>query len=154
MCQTGGLMWLMSADRQPRPTAALRPMISHTRHPVGNRVPPSHSQHVLRHVWYGARRRPAVSCTHPAHDVDRLSSGVRRGEALIPRPVVRWPMATALPGSRSPCTLPRPFWMHHRPLRRWRWVPSLARNGAGSSRRSTPPPLRAPTAEAQAADRS
>ena len=51
------------------------------------------------------RPLPAVSRAHPSRDVDRLSSGVRR-EGVIPRPVVRGPMAVALPRSRSPCTLP------------------------------------------------
>ena len=72
------------------------PVVSYTRHPVGDRVPPSScTSAFLTGV-------PAVSRAHPARDVDRLSSGVRRGEAVIPRPVVRGPTATVLPRSRSP----------------------------------------------------
>ena len=36
-------------------------------------------------------------------------NGVRRGEAVIPRPVVRGPMAVALPRSRSPVPSPGRF---------------------------------------------
>jgi len=55
------------------------------------------------------RPLPAISRTYPARDVDRLSSGVRRGEAVIPRPVVRGPMAAALPLSRSHVPSPGRF---------------------------------------------
>ena len=48
------------------------------------------------------RSLPAISRAHPARDVDRLFSGVRWGEAVIPRPVVRGLMAVALSRSRSP----------------------------------------------------
>jgi len=48
---------------------------------------------------------------HIARDVDRLSNGVRReGEAVISRPVVRGPMAVALPRSLPPLPSPGRFW--------------------------------------------
>jgi len=76
---------------------------------------------------------PAISCAHPpppatSTDCPVVSDG--RGEAVIPRPVVRGPMAVALPRSRSPRTLPltvlsaqlpamlivhRRRWSRHRP---------------------------------------
>jgi len=56
------------------------------------------------------RLLPAVSRAHPARDVDRLSSSVRReGEAVISRPVIRGPMAGALHRSRSPVPSPPRF---------------------------------------------
>ena len=38
------------------------------------------------------RPLPIVSRAHPTRDVDRLSSGIRWGEAVIPRPGGRWPL--------------------------------------------------------------
>ena len=80
-------------------------------HPAsGWRSRPSVTLHVC--VLTGAPRRRRRGRCPPFHaptprDVDRLSSGIRReGEAVIPRPVVRGPMAVALPRSRSPRTLP------------------------------------------------
>jgi len=62
-------------------------------------------------MHHGARDPAAarVSRAHSARDVNRLSSGIRRGEALIPRPVVRGPTATVLPRSRSPVPSPGRF---------------------------------------------
>ena len=94
------------------------------------------------------RPLPAVSCAHPARDVDRLSSDGRRWKAVIPRPpVVRGPMAVALPRSRSPRTLPWPFWTRHCPLlivRRRRWGPVIGRERRRVRPVIAPPPLRAP----------
>ena len=92
---------------------------------------------------------PAISRAHPPRDVDRLSCGVRRGgEAVIPRPVVRGPMAAALPRLHSHVPSTRPFWAHHCRLC---WsstgadgVLSSAGNGAGSGRWH---PLRAPAGD-------
>ena len=63
---------------------------------------------------------PATSTDCPA------ASDWGRGKAVIPWPV-RGLMAVALPRSRSPHILPRPLI-----VRRWRWVPSSAGNGARS----------------------
>ena len=80
----------------------------------GWRSRPSVTLHVC--VLTGApRRRRRGRCppfhAPPPRDVDRLSSGIRRegGEAVIPRPVVRGPMAVALPRSRSPVPSPDRF---------------------------------------------
>jgi len=60
---------------------------------------------------------PAVSRAHPARDVDRLSSDVRRGEGRggDSPAFVRGPMAGVLPGCTPP-NPPRPFWARHCPL--------------------------------------
>jgi len=83
----------------------------------------------------------AVSRAHPSR-VQRRPTG---GEAVIPRPVVRGPMAVAFPRSRSPVPPPRPFWECHSRLCRLSTggvgVPSSARNGARSGRWSPLPPL-------------
>jgi len=92
------------ADRHHPAASDGGPVVSHTQHPVGNRVP-----RVALHVCFfdrcatapETRPLPAVSRAHPPRDVDRLYSGVRREGAVIPRPVVRGPMAVALPQSRS-----------------------------------------------------
>ena len=74
------------------------------------------------------RPLPAVSCAHPAHDVDRLSSGVRRGEVVIPWPVVWRPLC--FPGRAPPYPLPAVLGA---PLpamlivRRRRWGPVIGR---------------------------
>jgi len=92
----------------------------------------------------------AVSRAHPPAtltDCPAVSAG--GGEAVIPRLVVRGPMAVALPRSRSPRTLhPGCFWARHCRLC---WsssgadgVPSSAGNGAGSGRWH---PLRAPASD-------
>ena len=86
------------------------------------------------------RQLLAVSRAHPSR-VQRRPTG---GEAVIPRPVVRGPMAVVLPHT------PRPFWVCHCWLC---WssaggdeVPSSAGNGAGSGWWS-PLPLRAPAGD-------
>jgi len=83
-------------------------------HPAsGWRSRPSVMLHVC--VLTGAPRRRRRGRCPPFHaatprDVDRLSScpavSDGRGEAVIPWPVVRGPMAVALPWSRSLRTLP------------------------------------------------
>jgi len=127
--------------RQPAmPTASYGgPVVSRTRHPVGDRVSPSRFDGCT--TAPETRLLPAVSRAHPARDVDRLSSDVRRGEAVIPRPVVLGPMAVALPWS---------FWVRHCWLC---WssaggdgIPLSAGNGAQSSRWS-PLPIRAPAGD-------
>jgi len=56
------------------------------------------------------RPLPAISRAHTARDVDRLSGGVRRkGGGGDFRPVVRVPMAVALPRSRYPVSFPGRF---------------------------------------------
>ena len=81
----------------------------------------------LFHAPIPLRRRPIVQ---------RYPTG--GGEAVIPRPVVRGPMAVALPRSRSPRTLPLTVLSAQLPavliVRRRDGVPSSAVNGAGSSR--------------------
>ena len=84
------------------------------------------------------RPLPAISCAHPSRDVYRLSSGVQR-EGVIPRPVVRGPMAVALPRSRSPRTLPTPTVLSAQLpamliVRRQDGVPSSAGNGGRTGR--------------------
>jgi len=104
----------MSADR-PAVSDGV-PVVSHTQHLVGDHTSLCRAAHLLFDRCATApETRPllAVSVAHPARDVDRLSSGVRRGEAMIPRPVVRGPMDFALPRSRSPIPSPRPFWACH-----------------------------------------
>ena len=60
---------------------------------------------VALHVCFltGAPRRWRPGRCSPFHvTIPTASSGVRRGEAVIPQPVVRGPMAVVLPWSRSP----------------------------------------------------
>jgi len=91
-------------------TAVLR--TSHTRHPIGNHVAPSRSQHVFRHVRHGSGDPAAARrFTCPFHlrrqlIVQRRPMG---GGAVIPRPVVWGLMAIALPRSRSPVPSPGRF---------------------------------------------
>jgi len=120
--------------RQPAmPTASDGgPVVSRTRHPVGDRVSPSRFDGCT--TAPETRLLPAVSRAHPTRDIDRLSSDVRRGEAVIPRPVVLGPMAVALPWS---------FWVRHC-LLCWSFaggdgIPLSAGNGAQSGRWSTLP---------------
>ena len=74
----------------------------------GRQWRPSVALHVCFLTGAPRRRRDPAAArrfTRPSpRDVDRLSSGVRRegGEAVIPRPVVRRPMAVALLRSLSP----------------------------------------------------
>jgi len=69
-------------------------MVSRTRRPVGNRVPPSRSQPAFRHVRHSTGD-PATArhFTRPStRDIDRLSSSIQRGCAAIPRPAVWGPI--------------------------------------------------------------
>jgi len=87
----------MSADRSAASDGG--PVVSRTRRPVGNRVPPSRSQPVFRHVRHSTGN-PATAhhFTRPsARDVDRLSSSIQRGRVAIPRPAVWGRSAIALP---------------------------------------------------------
>jgi len=86
------------------------------------------------------RPLPAVSRAHPppatSTDCPAVSDG---GEAVIPRPVVRGPMAAALPRSRSHVSSPGRFGRTtagnvDRPQAPADGVPSSAGNGAGSGR--------------------
>ena len=113
----------------------------------GRRSRPSVALRCTSAFWQVAtalesRLLPAVSRAHTTRDVDRLSSGVRpEGEAVISRPVVRGPMAIALPRSRSP--VPSPGRFGHttagyvdRPQAGWgpvigRWSPLPLRAPAG-----------------------
>ena len=95
------------------------------------------------------RPLPAVSRTYPARDVDRLSSGVRRGGGGISRPVVRGPMAVVLPGSRCPVPpailgvpLPTMLIAH-----RWHWGPVIGRERRRVRPVIAPPPLRVPAGD-------
>jgi len=136
MCQTGGLMWLMSADHLAASDGG--PVLSHTRHLVGDRFPPP--------VVFPACVSTRAPETRPLPTISCVQSA--RGGEVIPRPVVRGPMAIVLPWSRSPRTLSRPFWEHHCPLCQSSTggdgVLSLAENGAGSGRRSPHPSPFAP----------
>jgi len=87
----------MSADRSAASDGG--PMVSRTRRPVGNRVPPSRSQPAFRHVRHNTGD-PATArhFTRPStRDIDRLSSSIQRGCAAIPRPAVWGRSAIALP---------------------------------------------------------
>ena len=95
------------------PTAIARRRACGLPYPAsGRRSRPSVALHVCFLTGAPRRRRPG-RCS-PFHAlIPRASSGVRRGEAVIPRPVVRGPMAVALSRSRSPVPSPRPFWARH-----------------------------------------
>jgi len=86
----------------PCPIARL--WISRTWHMVGDCTPPlSRSQPTFQHVCYSARD-PATAC-HFTHHLPAMSTdcpATSDGGLAIPRPVVRGPMATVLPRSRSP----------------------------------------------------
>ena len=76
----------------------------------GRRSRPSVALHVCFLTGAPWRRRPGHCPPFNAPiSPSRLSSGVRRGEAVIPRPVVRGPMAAALPRSRSHVPSPGRF---------------------------------------------
>ena len=93
----------MSADRPAASDGG--PVVSHTRHLVVDHVRQSSAFWQVRHG--AGDSATARRFTRPSpRDVDRLCSGVRWGEAVIPRPVVRGPMAVALPRSRSPIPFP------------------------------------------------
>ena len=97
----------MSADRPAASDGG--PVVSHTRHPVGDRFPPLRSQQVFR---YGAGD-PATArhFTCPsARDVDRLSSGVEWGEVVIPGPSSGGRWLLCFPGRAPPYPPPSRFW--------------------------------------------
>ena len=155
MCQTGGLMWLMSANRPAASDGG--PVISHTRHPVGDSRVPSRC---FDTCVTAPETRPlhAVSRAQSACDVDRLSSGIRRGKVgrWFPGPSSEgwWPLR--FPDRTPP--YPPPAVLVAPPsavssVRRQRWGPVI-----GRERRRVRPAIahsrRSPTAEAQAADHS
>jgi len=120
----------------------------------GRRSRPSIALHVCFLTGVPRHRRPGRCSPFHAPIPPRRWLTVQRcppggGEAVIPRLVVRGPMAVALPRSRSPRTLhPGCFWARHCRLC---WsssgadgVPSSAGNGAGSGRWH---PLRAPASD-------
>ena len=90
-----------------------------------------------------------------AHDVDRLSSGVRRGWGEreggddSPAPCPRTDRSLCFPSRAFPVA-PSPgrfatFWARHCPLcRSFDWVPSSAGNNVGDWLAITPPRLRVP----------
>jgi len=80
------------------------PAVSYTRRYTYTRGSPSRFDRCTMAPGLGAGDPAAarVSRAHSTRNVNRLSSGVRRGEAVIPLPVVRGPTATVLPRSRSP----------------------------------------------------
>jgi len=155
MCQTGGLMWLMSANRPAASDGG--PVISHTRHPVGDRRVPSRCFDTCV-TAPETRPLPAVSRAQSACDVDRLSSGIRRGKgdgdspARRPRADGHYGSLIALPPYPPPAVLVAP------PsavsiVRRQRWGPVIGRERRRVRPAIAPSP-RSPTAEAQAADHS
>ena len=108
MCQTGGLMWLMSADRLA--TSDGGPVISHTRHLVGNHAPPSRSLHVSTNA--SRRRRPSrcppFHVPNPPATTTDCPVASEGGGGVIPWPVVRGPMAIAFPDRAPPAILGAP----------------------------------------------
>jgi len=98
-----------SADRHHPAASDGGPVVSHTQHPVGDRVPPSCSHLLFDRCATAPETRPllAISRAHPSR-VQRRPTG----EAVILRPVVRGPMVVVLPRSSSPGT-PQPFWACH-----------------------------------------
>jgi len=91
----------------------------------GQRSRPSVALHVCFLTGAPRRQRPGrCPLFHvpipPATSTD-CPAASRRGEAVIPWPVVRGPMAVALPRSRSP----RPLWARHYRLCSQRWRPVI-----------------------------
>jgi len=90
---------VLTAIIQPRPTAGLWSPIPSIRSAIAYR------RHVAHLLFDRCATAPetwpllAVSRAHPSRDQRRPTGG---GEAVIPRPVVRGPMAVVLPRSRSP----------------------------------------------------
>jgi len=116
---------------RPRPTAGLWSPIPSIRSAIASLRRAAHLLFDRCATAPETRPLPAVSRTYPARDVDRLSSGVRRGggghsPARRPGADGRCTSPVALPR-----TLPRPFWAHHcRPMliiRRRRWSSVIGR---------------------------
>jgi len=115
--------------------------------------PLSRFQPVFLHVRHSAGDlADACSFTGPsAHNVDRLSSGVRQGRRRFPGPLSGGRSAIALPRSRSSCS-PLPncfatFWAHHCPLcRSIDGVPTSTGNSVGDQP-AIGPPLRTPAGD-------
>jgi len=90
-----------------------RPIVSHTQHPVGDRVPPSRCTSTFRHVRHGAgdpaAARHFTRPSPPAASTDCHCPAVcdgGGGDSSARRP---GPMAVALPRSRSPVSSPGRF---------------------------------------------
>ena len=124
------------------------PVVSHTQHPVGDRVHPSRYVCFLTGApWH---RRPAISRAHPTCDVDQLSSGVWWwGRRWFPGPLSgsRWQLCfpcrarpvppTSRFGRATASYVNRPWVIgsRHRPG-----------TALGVGRRSPPPPFAPPLA--------
>ena len=97
------------------------------------------------------RLLPAILRAHPPV----MSTDCPAGEAAIPQPVLREPMATVLPWSRSPCSpLPQPFCdVSGTPppakmiVHRWQWGPGIAQEQCRGPAGDCPPPHRAHTGD-------
>ena len=78
----------MSADRPAASNGG--PGVSRTRRPVSDRIPLLHFQSAFQQVRHCAGDPAAARhfMCPSARIIDRLSSGVQRGRAVIPRPVV------------------------------------------------------------------
>jgi len=94
---------------QPRPTAGLWSPIPSIRSAIASLR--RAARLLFDRCTTAPETRPllAVSHAHPS----RVQWRPMVGEAVIPRPVVRGPMAVVLPRSRSPVPSPRPFWACH-----------------------------------------
>jgi len=127
------------------------PVVSHTQHPVGDRVSPSRCTSAFWQVHHGAGDAAAARRFTRAspRDVDWLSSGVRREGGGSHSPARRPWADSRCTSRRAPPYPPRPFWARNcRPMLivcRRDGVPSSAGNGAGSGLWS-PLSLRAPPA--------
>ena len=142
------------------------PVVSHTQHPVGNRVSVAlrcaTARPSLRKITTAVatapqtRPLPAVSRAHPPRDVDRLSSGVRRegrgggdSPARRPRADGRCTSPVALP----PYPPPWRFWARNCRLC-WSSAdgmgschrPGTTAPGPAGNRPSSPPPFAPPPA--------
>jgi len=134
----------MSANRPAASNGG--PVVSHTRHPVGDRVPVSRCTSGFDRCAMAPETRPlpAVLHAHPARNVDRLSCGVRRGEAVIPPPIVWGRWLLLFPGRTLPVLSPGRFGCASAGYvdRPQAAIPSSAGNCAGSSQWSPLPPSR------------
>jgi len=94
------------------------------------------------------RPLPAVLHAHPARNVDRLSCGVRQGEAVIPPPIVWGRWLLLFPGRTLPVLSPGRFGCASAGYvdRPQAAIPSSAGNGAGPAS-DHPSPLRAPAGD-------
>jgi len=94
------------------------------------------------------RLLPAILRAHPPV----MSTDCPAGGAVIPQPVLREPMATVLPWSRSPCSpLPQPFCdVSGTPppakmiVHRWQWGPGIAQEQCRGPAGDCPPPSSRP----------